>query len=77
MKTAFESSFRDDALVVKSLLESAGIEAEILSDGMLDINQVFVMDVRGIQIVVPDGQIEDARAIVDDFRKNKTVSGGR
>ena len=77
MKTAFESSFRDDALVVKSLLESAGIEAEILSDGMLDINQVFVMDVRGIQIVVPDGQIEDARAIVDDFRKNKTASGGR
>ncbi len=74
MKTVFASTFQDDAVVVKSLLESAGIEAEILVDGMFDINPLFVMDMKGAQVLVADAQAEDALSIVEDFRKNKSQS---
>ncbi len=71
MKTVFASTFQEDAVVVKSLLESAGLQAEIFVDGMLDINPLFVMDMKGAQVRVPDDEEEDALSVVVDFRKNK------
>jgi len=43
MKTVFVSAFLEDAIVVKTMLESAGIPAELLSDQMLG-HQSFLFD---------------------------------
>ena len=74
MKTVFTSTFQDDAIVVLSLLKSGGIECEMLADGMLDINPLFSTDIRGVSIVVPDEQEEDALSLVEDYRKRKDRS---
>jgi len=71
MKTIFTSTFQDDAIVVLSILKSGGIECEMLADGMLDINPLFSTDIRGVSIVVPDAQEEDALSLVEDYRKRK------
>lgn len=71
MKVVFTSVFQSEAIVVKSLLESAGIEAEMLVDGMLEMNPLFSMEMKGVQVVVPDVSAEDALAVVSDFRAHK------
>ena len=74
MKTVFTAVFQEEAIVIQSLLRSAGIESEMLADKMLDINPLFSIDVNGVKILVPDDQEEDARAVVDDYRSRKTES---
>jgi len=44
VKTVFISAFLEDAIVVKSMLESAGISAELLSDQVLDINPFYSIE---------------------------------
>jgi len=68
MKTVYVSAFLDDAIVVKSMLESAGIQAEVLSDQMLDINPFYSIEPKGAKVVVPDEAEADARAIVQDYK---------
>lgn len=72
MKTIFTSTFQDDALVVLSLLQSGGIDGVIMSDNMLNMNPLFSADIKGVSIVVPDDQEEDALALVEDYRKRST-----
>jgi hypothetical protein len=67
----FTSIFQDEAVVVKSLLESAGLSPELLSDGMLDVNPYFSLDIKGVRICVADDEAEDAAAIVADFKTNR------
>lgn len=69
MTIVFTSVFQEEALVVKSLLESAGIEAALFTEGMLDITPLFGPDIKGVRIGVPDAAAEDARAIVADYRE--------
>lgn len=71
MKTVFTSTFQDSALVLCSLLKSAGINAEMIADRMLDVNPLFPTDIKGVSIVVPDDQEEDARAFVQDYIARK------
>lgn len=71
MKTVFTSTFQDDAVVLLSILKSGGIECEMLADGMLDVNPLFSTDIRGVNIVVPDDQEQDALSLVEDYRKRK------
>jgi hypothetical protein len=67
VKTVFVSVFQDEALVVASILNSVGIQNELLADRMLDVNPLFSTDVHGVQIVVPDDKAEEALAIVEDY----------
>ncbi len=71
MVQVFASVFQDEALVVKSLLESAGLAPQILVDGMLDVNPLFNVAIKGVRVCVADSEEEDARAIVADFTANK------
>jgi hypothetical protein len=64
--------FQDEALVVKSLLESAGIEAMISSEHFIDVYPVFFPQEGGIKIVVSDEDAEDARAVVAQYREPKS-----
>lgn len=72
MKTIYRSTFQDDALVLASILKSAGIDAEIFADRMLDVNPLFSTDINGVTIAVPDEQEQDALAVVTDYKKNKS-----
>ena len=72
MAEAFATMFQDEALVVKSLLESTGIEAEISSEHFIDVYPVFFPQEGGIKIVVKDEDLEDALAVVAQFRESKT-----
>ncbi len=69
MKTVFTSTFQDEAMVVQSILRSGGIEGELMANSMLNVNPLFVTDIRGVSIVVADEQEADALALVEDYRK--------
>jgi hypothetical protein len=71
MAEIFATMFQDEALVVRSLLESAGIEAEIASEHFLDLYPVFFPQEGGIKIVVADEDLEDAKAVVAQYREPK------
>jgi len=70
MKEVFACAFLEDAIVVKSMLESAGVQAELLSDQMLDINPFYSIEPKGAKIVVSDSDEADAKEIVDSFREH-------
>ncbi|MCE1195543.1 DUF2007 domain-containing protein [bacterium] len=74
MKTVYTATFQDDAIVILSILKSGGIEGMMMADNMLEVNPLFHTDIRGISIVVPDEQEEDARALVDDYRKRSSTT---
>ena len=71
MAIVFASAVQDEALVVKSLLESAGIAAEVLAEGMLDATPLFTTAKTGARVAVPDEDEADAAALVADYRANK------
>ncbi|OQB98359.1 MAG: hypothetical protein BWX81_00483 [Spirochaetes bacterium ADurb.Bin110] len=71
MKTVFISAFLEDSIVVKTMLESAGIPAEILCDQMLDINPFYSIEPKGAKVIVPDSSEADAKAIVADYKEHK------
>jgi hypothetical protein len=67
----FATMFQDEALVVKSLIESTGIQAEISSEHFIDVYPVFFPQEGGIKIVVSEEDAEDARAVVVQYRETK------
>jgi hypothetical protein len=73
VKTVYVSAFLEDAVVVKSMLESAGISAVLLSDQMLDINPFYSIEPKGAKVIVPDDMEEDAAVIVANFKKHKDI----
>jgi len=68
--------FQEDALVAKSLLESAGIECALLSEGMLDVNPLFNTAVTGLRIIVAPEDEEDAARVIADFKAAKAGGEG-
>mgnify|MGYP001220284047 CR=1 FL=1 len=73
MKTVYTATFQDDAIVILSILKSGGIEGVMMADNMLEVNPLFHTDIRGISIVVPDEQEEDALALVADYRQRSST----
>jgi hypothetical protein len=67
----FATIFQDEALVVKSLIESTGISAEISSEHFIDVYPVFFPQEGGIKIMVAEEDVEDALAVVAQYRENK------
>ncbi|MBL8968727.1 MAG: hypothetical protein JNG85_17110, partial [Spirochaetaceae bacterium] len=53
-------------------LESAGIAAELLEDGMLDARPFFAAEIKSARVLVRDEDEEDAKAVVADFAARKT-----
>jgi hypothetical protein len=73
MAEIFASMFQDEALVVKSLIESAGIEAEIAGEHIVDVYPAFFPESGGMVVSVPDEDTEDARSIVEDYLARKAA----
>ena len=59
--------------MVKSLLESAGIAAEISGEHILDVYPIFFPEQKGIRIVVPEDQAEDAAEVVAQYRASRAA----
>jgi hypothetical protein len=74
VKEVFSAVSQDEALVVKSLLESAGLSPEILADSLPVAVALFSKGMSGLRVCVSDGEAEDAEAIVADFRAQKKQS---
>jgi hypothetical protein len=77
VKTVFISVFQDEAIVVASILNSVGIQNELLADRMLDVNPLFSTDVHGVQILVADDKAEEALALVEDYKARRRVRSTR
>jgi hypothetical protein len=75
MKEVFATMFQDEALVVKSLLESAGIEVQIAGEHFIDVYPIFFPREGGITIVASDEDAEDALAVVADYAATKSAGG--
>lgn len=71
MKEVFSAVYQDEALVVKSLLESAGLSPEIFADSLPVTVAFFSRKMSSIRICVSDEEAEDAEAIVADYRAQK------
>lgn len=53
-----------EAQVIRSLLESASIPAEVLHETAALTTEGYALGVGGIRVQVPEDQAEDARAIL-------------
>jgi hypothetical protein len=71
LKEVFSAVYQDEALVVKSLLESAGLSPEIFADSLPVTVAFFSRKMSSIRICVSDEEAEDAEAIVADYRAQK------
>jgi len=71
MKEVFAAIFHDEALVVKSLLESAGLTPQIFEDSIPNAVPLYPTSSCGIRICVPDDELDDAKAIVADFKARR------
>jgi hypothetical protein len=76
MKEVFSSVYQDEALVVKSLLESAGLSPETFSDSLPVTVAFFSRKMSSIRVCVGDEEAEDAAAIVADYRSRKENTKG-
>ncbi len=63
----FDTEQESEALVVRGLLESAGIDADITS---LDAQQELLPGVGGTVILVRAEDGDRARTLIEDFRQN-------
>lgn len=68
----FDTMEESEAMVVRGLLESAGIEAIITA---LDAPQDILPGVGGVLVRVSPEQAEEARKLIDDYRQNAPGDG--
>ncbi len=66
----FDTMEESEAMVVRGLLESAGIEAIITA---WDAPQDILPGVGGVKVLVAPEQAEEARSLIEDYRNS---SGG-
>lgn len=81
MIQVFSSYFQEEILVLKTLLESAGIDCEVLAGSQSELAPFWGIDAGGFRLVVGDEDAEDAKALVEEHRRLKAASnhseGGR
>jgi hypothetical protein len=75
MTEVFSSYFQEEVLVLKSMLESAGIESEILAGSMTELAPFYTVDSGGFRLIVAEENAEDAEDLVAEHRKNRAAKG--
>jgi hypothetical protein len=64
----FDTEEESEAMVVRGLLESAGIDAIVQNREAQD-----VFPVGGVVVLVREDQADDARQTIEEYRKNPTT----
>ena len=64
----FDTMEESEAMVVRGLLESAGIEAIVTA---LDAPQDILPGVGGVVVRVSPERAEEARSLIEDYRSNE------
>lgn len=67
LEKVFDTEQESEAMVVRGLLESAGIEAMIQN---IDAPQDVLPGVGGVVVLVRQEQAEDARRMIEEFRNH-------
>lgn len=65
----FDTEQESEAMVVRGLLESAGIDADITS---LDAQQEILPGVGGTIILVREEDADEARRMIEEYRQSPT-----
>ncbi len=68
----FDTEQESEAMVVQSLLESAGIESVVAS---LDAPQDVLPGVGGVVVRVNAEDADDARQVIEDYRNSAEAEG--
>jgi putative signal transducing protein len=69
----FDTQEESEAMIVRGLLESAGIESIITG---LDAPQDILPGVGGVLVQVPAEKADDARQIIEDYRTAGDAEAG-
>ncbi|HUX38180.1 MAG TPA: hypothetical protein VMV44_09805 [Rectinemataceae bacterium] len=73
MTEVFSSYFQEEALVLKTLLDSAGIGSEILAGSMTELAPFYNINSGGYRLIVSEEDAEDAAALVAEHRRLKAA----
>jgi hypothetical protein len=68
----FDSEDESEAMIVKGLLESAGIDSDLTAAAML---QDMFPGLGGMIILVREEDAELARQVIEDYRRPESASG--
>ena len=68
----FDTHQESEAMVVQSLLSSAGIESIIIN---LEAPQDLLPGVGGVIVQVNPAQAEEARRVIEDYKSNPAPEG--
>ncbi|MDP3178795.1 MAG: DUF2007 domain-containing protein [Spirochaetaceae bacterium] len=71
MAEIYATSSQDEALVLKSLIESAGIEAELSGEHTMNTIPIYFTEGGCLRIIVRDEDAEDALAVVAQYQESK------
>ena len=66
----FDTEQESEAMVVKALLESAGIDALVTS---LDAQQDILPGVGGVVVQVAEDRADEARQVIETYRNSPTT----
>jgi hypothetical protein len=70
LERVFDTEQESEAMIVKGLLESAGIDALVVS---LDAQQDILPGVGGVVVQVPADRAKEAREVIDTYRNAPTT----
>lgn len=76
MTEVFSSYFQEEVLVLKTLLDSGGIESEILAGSQSELAPFWSVDSGGFRLIVGDEDAEDARALVEEHKRLRAAGEG-
>lgn len=68
---------RNEALIATGALEAAGISVFIENAAMVSINPLHEIALGGFRLMVPEQELPDAIAIIEEARRKRSFEGER
>jgi hypothetical protein len=68
---------RNEALIATGALEAAGIVVFIENAAMVSINPLHEIALAGFRLMVPEQELPDAIAIIEEARRTRSFEGER
>lgn len=72
-KVIFTTADANEALLVKSLLEGSGLDAQLLDEHFSRLESPLAFAIGGVKVIVPESQRQEAIEALEEYR----VSAGQ